>query len=67
MHRVNEEVPFEMGDTVRLKIGGPSMTVLSATEDHCCCMWFGERGKFEHGRFELEVIEFVERPARLLA
>lgn len=43
------------------------MTVLSVAEDHCCCMWFSERGKFEHGKFELEVVELVQREVRLLA
>lgn len=58
--------PFDMGDTVRLKFGGPLMTVLSITEQDCCCMWFGEGAKLEHGRFELEVIELVERAVRLV-
>lgn len=59
-------LPFDMGDTVRLKFGGPLMTVLSIAEQECCCMWFGEGAKLEHGTFEIEVIELVERAVRLV-
>lgn len=58
--------PFDLGDTVRLTIGGPLMTILSVSGEHCCCMWFDERGKMQHGKFELEVIELVERAVRLV-
>jgi uncharacterized protein YodC (DUF2158 family) len=64
---MEEDVEFEAGDTVRLKIGGPLMTILSVADQDCCCMWFGDRGKFEHGKFELEVLELVQRARRLLA
>ena len=57
---------FDMGDTVRLKIGGPAMTLLSVSEHDCCCMWFGERGRLEHGSFELDAVERVERAVRLV-
>lgn len=63
---MDDTTSLEMGDTVRLKFGGPEMTVLSVSEDHCCCMWFGERGKFEHGAFEKDFLAFVDRPAPLL-
>lgn len=55
-----------MGDTVRLKIGGPLMTLLSLSEGECCCMWFGEGARLEHGSFELEAIELVERGVPLI-
>lgn len=63
---MDETTPFDMGDTVRLKFGGPLMTVLSITGQECCCMWFGEGAKLEHGSFELEVVELVERAVRLV-
>jgi uncharacterized protein YodC (DUF2158 family) len=63
---VDEDNPLEMGDTVRLKFGGPLMTILSISGDDCCCMWFGEGARLEHGSFELEVLELVERAVRLV-
>lgn len=63
---MEESHTFDTGDTVRLTIGGPLMTVLSVTEDECCCMWFGEGAKLEHGSFELGLIELVERAVRLI-
>lgn len=64
---VEETDTLHPGDTVRLKVGGPLMTTLSVEDDHCCCMWFSDRGSFEHGRFELDVVELVQREVRLLA
>ena len=64
---MEEHATFEAGDTVRLKIGGPLMTILSISGEDCCCMWFGDRGRFEHGKFELEVLDLVQRARRLLA
>lgn len=54
------------GDTVRLKIGGPLMTVLSVQPDRCCCFWFDDDGQLAHGEFEREVIEFVQPAVRLI-
>jgi uncharacterized protein YodC (DUF2158 family) len=64
---VEEEdaVLFE-GDTVRLKVGGPTMTLLSVKPDRCCCIWFDDASRFVHGEFEPEVIEFVEPGQRLI-
>lgn len=63
---MDESITLELGDTVRLAIGGPVMTVLGVRETTCCCMWFGEGGKLEHGEFELAAIELVERATRLV-
>jgi uncharacterized protein YodC (DUF2158 family) len=63
---MDESRTFDAGDTVRLKIGGPLMTVLSVAGDECCCIWFGEGARLEHGSFECEVVEFVERGRRLV-
>ena len=64
--RVQENTAVAASDTVRMKIGGPLMTVLSVDEEHCCCMWFADDGKFQHGRFELDVVELVEHGVRLI-
>lgn len=37
---------FQIGDVVRLKSGGPLMTVQQATyADNIVCTWFGENNK----------------------
>ena len=37
---------FQVGDVVRLKSGGPLMTVQQATyADNIMCTWFGENNK----------------------
>lgn len=36
---------FEVGAVVRLKSGGPRMTVSSADESRVYCTWFNEEGK----------------------
>jgi uncharacterized protein YodC (DUF2158 family) len=59
------EVLFE-GDTVRLAIGGPLMTVLAVTADRCCCFWFDDDGTFQHGDFERELVRFVAPAVRLI-
>lgn len=33
---------FELGDVVRLKSGGPSMTVVGKREGYLLCMWYVE-------------------------
>ena len=63
---MDDSLSLDTGDTVRLTIGGPLMTILSVTERECCCVWFGEGAKLEHGSFELEMIELVERAVRLI-
>jgi uncharacterized protein YodC (DUF2158 family) len=46
---------FKPGDTVRLKSGGPLMTVEEygdySGKRKCRCKWFGEKNKLEHGTF----------------
>jgi uncharacterized protein YodC (DUF2158 family) len=62
---MDERHAFDTGDTVRLRFGGPLMTVLSGSDTTCCCMWF-EGTRLRHGRFEPEVVELVERAVRLI-
>lgn len=63
---MDDSPSLDTGDTVRLTIGGPLMTILSVTDRECCCVWFGESARLEHGSFELEMIELVERGVRLI-
>lgn len=60
----NDDALFE-GDTVRMIVGGPLMTVLAVDAEHCCCFWFDDQGRLAHGDFEREVLRFV-RPAQRL-
>jgi uncharacterized protein YodC (DUF2158 family) len=40
------DVRFNVGDVVRLKSGGPLMTVQQATyADNIMCTWFGENNR----------------------
>jgi uncharacterized protein YodC (DUF2158 family) len=32
---------FKAGDVVRLKSGGPGMTIDAIEGDQCVCLWFG--------------------------
>lgn len=53
---------FNVGDLVRLKSGGPTMTVSNpvAIRSECECQWFDDAGKLQKGRFvplSLEVAE----------
>ena len=53
---------FKVGDVVRLKSGGPSMTVLANEEDidFIICQWFdGE--ELKDGSFSPESLDMVER------
>jgi uncharacterized protein YodC (DUF2158 family) len=63
---MDTDLPFDFGDTVRLKIGGPLMTVVAVGEDQCGCVWFSDRNELEHGKFELGVVELVEPLVRLI-
>ena len=35
-------VPFEPGDVVALKSGGPAMTVIGVKEDGVHCLWYAD-------------------------
>lgn len=54
---------FEPGKVVRLKSGGPDMTVEKDAYDpgHVYCQWFGGR-KLEQGEFPIESLVPVDNP-----
>ena len=65
---------FKAGDVVRLKSGGPDMTVASiATEDdfHCSkgdvsCQWFDDKRTLQHAVFKPEsLIDIKEANANI--
>ena len=50
-------MPFKKGDTVRLKSGGPLMTVEDSTwADAIKCTWFDDKNKRCKEDFDSEVI-----------
>jgi uncharacterized protein YodC (DUF2158 family) len=51
---------FEVGDVVRLKSGGPLMTVQQATyADNIVCTWFGENNKRMSEGFHPRTLKMV--------
>lgn len=56
--------PMEIGDVVRLKSGGPKMTIVSIDESAgASCTWFDRNGKRHESVFALATVEvFVARP-----
>lgn len=51
---------FVIGDIVKLKSGGPEMTVQSHRESYYTCQWFAGK-KLENGRFPEDSLEKVEK------
>ena len=55
---------FKPGDQVRLKSGGPAMTIQTIAEHNgrmtAWCQWF-DGNKPEGNRFDLTSLEFVEK------
>ncbi len=45
---------FNPGDTVRLKSGGPVMTVSKLINNFVHCTWFDEKHKLQSGSFTPE-------------
>jgi uncharacterized protein YodC (DUF2158 family) len=59
------EITFKVGDTVRLKSGGPRMTVTKMDERLVQCEWF-EGTKSGSAAFPPAALEpFVPRPSRV--
>ncbi len=54
---------FIKGDVVRLKSGGPKMTVLSVRTAALACQWFDRNGKMHKSDFDIEMVDkFVKAP-----
>jgi uncharacterized protein YodC (DUF2158 family) len=50
---------WKSGQMVRLKSGGPAMTVIDVVDGVVVCQWF-ERNKSHTGRFTPETLEELE-------
>jgi len=61
----NRGEKFEIGDIVKLKSGGPEMTVngyvieLSNTRDIVTCKWFDSDNKQQSEKFHQDALEIV--------
>ena len=57
--------PFNTGDTVRLKSGGPNMTVTGVGDPHetgtvwVTCEWFDEKETHQSSTFPADALERV--------
>lgn len=52
---------FSKGDVVKLKSGGPEMTVVEVDDEECFCRWFDSKGQQMSDNFEQVGLEKVER------
>jgi uncharacterized protein YodC (DUF2158 family) len=50
---------FKVGDIVRLKSGGPKMTVTKVVGDRIHCEWFNDDNKVDFKVFPPEALEAV--------
>jgi uncharacterized protein YodC (DUF2158 family) len=58
---------FQKGDIVKLKSGGPIMTVqnignYTTIEDGVLCVWFSEKKELKEEVFDASVLQKVEQP-----
>jgi len=51
---------FKNGDIVKLKSGGPKMTVYQVLRGNVDCTWFDENNNQQYSKFGNETIEKVE-------
>jgi len=60
------KAPFKVGDVVRLKSGGPAMTVTSLENGEreagyvIFCIWFNEKGNEKSGHYPAAALVFAE-------
>jgi uncharacterized protein YodC (DUF2158 family) len=63
----NEYEDFNVGDVVRLKSGGPNMTVNNASSSMIMCTWFDSSNVYHHRYFNqgaLEKVAPAEKPVQ---
>ncbi len=63
--KLPEDLSEATGMTVRLKSGGPLMTILDVDENQIDleCGWFSNDGQFREAKFSVLVIEAVRKTA----
>jgi uncharacterized protein YodC (DUF2158 family) len=55
----NEFEDFNVGDVVRLKSGGPNMTVGNASSSRIICTWFDASNVFHSQEFDQGALEKI--------
>lgn len=55
----NEYEDFNVGDIVRLKSGGPNMTIDNASSERIICVWFDEAKTYHMRNLHQGAIEKV--------
>ena len=53
----NQAAAFRSGNLVRLRSGGPLMTVVRIEGDQVNCVWTDWDGQFESGNFPIDVLQ----------
>lgn len=54
---------MQIGDIVRLKSGGPKMTIAAIDEEEVSCTWFDRNGRNQMNDFPMATIEiFIASP-----
>lgn len=62
---VQAEVSFQPGDVVRLKSGGPKMTISHRpSSDSYFCVWFNKNDDFQSATVKVNVLEACREPER---
>lgn len=56
---------FKVGDTVRMKSGGPLMTVSNINDGAVYCEWFGADGKVARDSFRPEQLKPSDNGLRI--
>jgi uncharacterized protein YodC (DUF2158 family) len=56
---MTEQSTFKVGDVVRMKSGGPRMTVVSEGGEQTGCQWFDEKKTLQSGRFHTQALELA--------
>lgn len=52
-----DEQSFKVGDVVRLKSGGTSMTIEQVSNKAIRCAWFNGGGGYNSGMFHVDTLE----------
>lgn len=51
---------LKVGDVVRLKSGGPKMTIYSIIDNGCYCTWFDANDNKVNDAFNLLTLQLIE-------
>ena len=55
-------VPFQIGDIVMLRSGGPKMTIERVVMGICFCTWFDKQARQRNGQFDPDMLFLPKKP-----